>query len=193
MFTLDKEKNNNKRLWIILIIVVILLIAVIAVLAVVLFNKNSDNGNSGNSNQNIAEESSGATSGVIGYETSAVATDQETLQELYDRMVEQAKEGTMALEMQTEAHSSNGKDFTCYIANAYNNRYDMFVVIYDDETQQELYRSGLIPLGSRIESFISNIKLEPGTHVGTIVYNQVEDDHATIHAQVNIGLNLVVN
>jgi Tfp pilus assembly protein FimT len=193
MFTLDKEKNNNKRLWIILAIVVVLLIAVVAVLLVILFKKNANGSSGGSSEQNIFEGSSVANGEALAYETSVVATDPETLQELLDKMVEQAQEGTMALEMQTDANSSNGTDFTCYIANAYNNKYDMFVVIYDDETQQEIYRSGLIPLGSRIESFTSNVKLEPGTHIGTIVYNQVEDDHATIHAQVNIGLNLIVN
>ncbi len=189
---MDKEKNKNKSLWIILAIVVVLLLAVVAVLVAILLNKNANSGNSGISEQGVEESSIGASGTVLAYETNVVATDAETLQDMYDKMVEEAKEGTMALEMQTEANSTNGTDFTCYIANAYNNKYDMFVVIYDDETQQELYRSGLIPLGSRIESFTSSVKLEPGTHVGTIVYNQVEDDHATIHAQVNIGLNLIV-
>ncbi len=184
---MDKETNKNKRLWIILAIVVVLLIAVIAVLVVFLLKKNNE------TNVQQVSENSGNTGTVLEYETSAVATDPVTLQKLYDEMLAEAEEGTMALEMQTEASSSNGTDFTCYIANAINNKYDMFVVIYNDETQEEIYRSGLIPLGSRIESFTSSKKFEPGTYVGTIVYNQVEDDHATIHAQVNIGLNLNVN
>jgi hypothetical protein len=187
IFTLDKEKNNNKTLWIVLAVVVVLLVAVVAVLVVFLLKKNNE------SNVQQVSENSGNGSAVFAYETSAVATDPETLQELYNKMLEEAKEGTMALEMQTEAFSSDGTDFSCYIANAINNKYDMFVVIYNDETQEEIYRSGLIPVGSRIEAFTSSKKFEPGTYVGTIVYNQVEDDHATIHAQVNIGLNLNVN
>ena len=183
---MDKETKKNKRLWIILAIVVVLLIAVIAVLVVALLKK----GNESNAQQ--ASENIGNGSAVYEYESSAVATDPVTLQELYDKMLEEAKEGTMALEMQTEASSSNGTDFACYIANAVNNKYDMFVVIYNDETQEEIYRSGLIPVGSRIESFTSSKKFKPGTYVGTIVYNQVEDDHATIHVQVNLGLNLNV-
>lgn len=183
---MDEEKNKNKRLWIILAIVIFVLVAVVAVLIVVLLNKK--NGDDANLDpvQNESEI------GVMAYETSAIATDPETLQDLYNEMLEKAKEGTMALEMQTEANSSDGTEFSCYIANAINNKYDMFVVIYNDETQEEIYRSGLIPVGSRIESFTSSKKLKPGTYVGTIVYNQVEDDHATIHAQVNIGLNLNV-
>jgi hypothetical protein len=185
MFTLDKEKNKNKRLWIILAIVVFVLIATVAVLVIILLNKKNGDDSSA-STQTVSE------AGILAYETSAIATDPETLQDLYNEMLEKAKEGTMALEMQTEAISSDGTEFSCYIANAINNEYDMFVVIYLDDTQEEIYRSGLIPLGSRLESFKSSKKLEPGTYVATIVYNQVEDDHATIHAQVNIGLNLNV-
>lgn len=186
MFTLDKEKNNNKSLWIILAVVVVLLVAVVAVLIVVILKKNNVN------DVQQVTENSGNGGAVFEYESSAVATDPVTLQELYDKMLEEAKEGTMALEMQTESFSENGTDFNCYIANAINNKYDMFVVIYADETEEEIYRSGLIPVGSRIESFTSSKKFEPGVYSATIVYNQVEDDHATIHAQVNIGLNLNV-
>jgi heme/copper-type cytochrome/quinol oxidase subunit 2 len=191
MFTLDKEKKNSKRLWIILAIVVFVLLAAIAVLVVVLINKSNQ---SKLSSQNNEVQQNQTSSGYeFQYETSAIATDPVTLQELYNEMLEKAEDGTMALEMKTEAVSSDGTVFDCYIANAINNKYDMFVVIYLDETQEEVYRSGLIPLGSRIESFTTSRVVEPGTHVGTIVYNQVEDDHSTIHAQVNIGLNLIVN
>ena len=186
MFTLDKEKNKNKRLWIILAIVIFVLIAAVVTLVIILFNKKNDSDGQANATQAVSD------TGVLAYDASAIATDPVTLQSLYDEMLEEAKEGTMALEMQTEANSSDGTEFSCYIANAINNKYDMFVVIYLDDTQEEIYRSGLIPLGSRIESFTSSKKLEPGTHVATIVYNQVEDDHATVHAQVNIGLNLIV-
>jgi len=184
---LDKEKKTNNRLAIILASVVgILLIATIVVLVIVLTKTRY---------QNVTDTSNGngqTQSNVIGYEANVVTTDEETLQKLVDEMVSKAAEGTMALEMKTEAVSSDGTNFDCYIANSVSNNYDMFVVIYLDETQEELYRSGLIPLGSRIEKFTSSVKLSPGTYVGTIVYNQVEDDQATIHSQVNIGLQLIV-
>jgi len=186
---LDKEKNKNKRLWIILAIVVVVLLIGIIIALVILLNKSSANQNI---QQNETVVSNASSMGAIAYESNVVTTDEKTLQMLVDQMVEKAKEGTMALEMKTEAVSSNGTDFSCYIGNAVNNQYDMFVVIYLDDTQEEIYRSGLIPLGARIESFTSSKTLDPGSYVGTIVYNQVEDDQATIHAQVNVGINLIV-
>lgn len=184
---MDKEKKNSKRLWIILASVVgILLIAAIVVLVVVLIKTRSRDTLDTSSNVESVQ------GGVIGYEANVVTTDEDTLQRLVDEMVEKAAEGTMALEMKTDAVSADGSIFDCYIANSVSNSYDMFVVIYLDETEEELYRSGLIPLGSRIETFTSSVELSPGTHVGTIQYNQVENDKMTIHSQVNVGLQLIV-
>lgn len=130
--------------------------------------------------------------GLKTYESNIILDDPETLQDEYDKMVEKAKEGRMALEMKTVASSDDGKNFICYLGNAKSNSYDMYMVLYLDSTQEEIYRTGLLPVGSRIESFELEKALEPGEHTATIVYNQVEDDGVTVHAQVNVGLDLVV-
>lgn len=98
----------------------------------------------------------------------------------------------MALKMQTQAVSSDGKLFDCYLGNSTSNRYDMFLVLYLDETQEEIYRTGLIPIGAHIEQFELEEALPSGTYEATLVFNQVEEDQETIHAQVNVGLVLVV-
>jgi hypothetical protein len=103
-----------------------------------------------------------------------------------------ADEGTMALEMQVEADSTDGTNFTCSIANSPRNKYDVYMVLYLDETGEELYRSGLVPLGKKLDRFTVNRQLEKGSYECTLVYNQVEDDHATTHARVNVGLTLNV-
>jgi hypothetical protein len=99
----------------------------------------------------------------------------------------------MTLEMKTSAESSDGLNFSCELANASENRYDMFLTLYLDETGEELYRSGLIPLGMEIHGFTINRKLNPGTYNATLVYNQVNDDKSTIHSTINVGLTLTVS
>ena len=128
----------------------------------------------------------------IGYESTVVVDNPNALQDAVDGMIRQAAEGSMTLEMNTEAVSEDGRTFKCRLGNAENNRYDMFVVIYRDDTQEEIYRSKLIPIGTHIEEFVVDKTIEPGKYEGTIVYNQVEEDHDTIHAQVNAGLDIVV-
>jgi hypothetical protein len=68
----------------------------------------------------------------------------------------------------------------------------MFMTLYLDDTGEEIYKSGLIPLGMEINTFQTNRKLDPGTYEATLVYTQVNDDKATVHATVNLGLTLNV-
>lgn len=131
-------------------------------------------------------------SGKMTYESTIITDDPETLQSAVDAMYEKAAEGQMALEMKTEAVSYDGRTFSCYLANSISNSYDMFMVFYRDDTQEEIYRTGLLPIGSRIETFTLDKKLQSGNYDITIVYNQVEEDLETIHAQVNVGLTLIV-
>lgn len=174
--SLEKEKNKQKKV-IILFIVIILLIGIIAALLIILLSPKE------------GEESS---EGILTYEANVVVDDADALQDAVNELFQKAKEGQMALEMQTEAHSEDGRTFTCHLANSNMNNYDMFMVFYRDDTQEEIYRTGLIPIGARIEEFTLEEPLESGIHEITIVYNQVKEDRESIHAQVNVGLTLVV-
>lgn len=176
---LNKKKNSN-MVQKILILVLSILVIVGAVFIILKIQK-TDKPAEVNNNSNLK-----------GYEANVILDDPKTLQDAYDEMVKQAEEGQMALEMQTTATSKDGKNFQCYLANAKENKYDMYMVLYLDSTQKEIYRTGLIPIGGRIESFELDEKLEPGKYTATISYNQVEEDGITDHAQVNVGLDLIV-
>ena len=172
-----KEKKSSKL--VLCIVVIAISCAVIGVLVYFLLFRGNTAGQ---------EEKKGG----LAYESNVIIDDEDALQDAVDALYEQAKEGQMVLEMQTVASSKDGTNFTCSLGNAKENRYDMFMVLYLDETQEEIYRSGLIPLGGKIVEFSINKTLEPGTYEATLVYNQVEDDRETIHAQVNVGLQLLV-
>lgn len=174
---LENEKNRQKKKSIIFFIIIVLLLGIIAIFAI---------------GTMLSKEDKETTSGAMKYETNVVVDDAKALQDAVDELFEKTKEGQMSLEMQTEANSKDGKKFTCYLANSNMNSYDMFMVFYRDDTQEEIYRTGLIQPGARIEEFTLDKQLEPGNYDVTIVYNQVEEDMQTIHAQVNVGLTLVV-
>lgn len=178
-----KPKSGGTTKALLVTVILILLAAVIALLILVLAKKDPG--------QTPAPAT--ADGRVLTYDSTVVLDDPETLQKLVDEMVRKAEEGTMTLEMQVDAVSDDGITFTCYLANALENNYDMFMTLYLDETQEEIYRTGLIPLGGRIETFSLEKALDQGSHSCTLVFNQVEEDLQTIHAQVNVGLNLIVN
>ncbi len=138
------------------------------------------------------EEPTTENTGAIGYESDIVLEDAKDLNDKIKDMIKQVEEGQMSLELKTQANSSNGKDFVCYLANSKKNTYETYLVITLDDTNEEIYRSGLIPIGGRIEKFTSKKELETGRHMATLTYYQVESDQKTVHANVAVEFTLEV-
>lgn len=125
--------------------------------------------------------------GLIQYDKSAVAFDSDTSGESI------INDGQMALRYKRMAYSSDGRNFICEIGNSSANKYDMYINIYKDpECTEQVLLTGLIPPGSGITEFESEITLAPGTYSSTLVLTQVEDDHSTFHAQLMVALDLYV-
>lgn len=181
---MEKEKSNTK-LKVVFAVVIVALLAVIGVLVYKLTHIPEPEAPQ-------VQESVQPEGNLFDYDDSAVAIDEDSLAKALSDMADKVKDGNMSLEMKTTASSSDGLNFSCKLANAPENRYDMFMTLYLDETGEELYRSGLIPLGMEINNFQISRKLAPGTYESTLVYTQVNDDKSTVHASVNVGLTLNV-
>jgi len=185
MSSIKTEQTQKSRSKVVIILVLILIVIVIFFASVIIYLLS-------NQNKTIADNNT-ESAGAVEIEGNIILDDPKSLQDAVDEMYRKAEEGRMTLEMQVETYSQDGENFSCFLANAKENNYEMYMILYRDDTQEEIYRSGLIPIGARIENFTTTVKLEPGTYVGTLVYCQVEEDGETIHAQVNVGLNLHVD
>lgn len=185
--TQKDEKKEKKKFLIIIIIGIIIIILLILALIFVIMRENQEKENSDPINQHFQD-------GKLQYDKAAIILDQDALQQAFNEMYEKVEDGYISLSHKNQAVSSDGKSFQCYIQNNIDNKYDLFVNIYKDETAQEqLYLSGLIPPGSGIDHFESEVKLEPGTYDALLVVTQVEDDHETIRdGQLFLTLHLTV-
>lgn len=178
----QKIKKPSKTELILIMIIVVLLAACGIALIMLLTRKND-----------AQPEKSGAGEGIIKYEEAVIALNADDLQEQLDEMQKKADDRQMALRYQKIAHSSDGVNFKCEIGNSAANKYDMYINIYKDpELTEQILLTGLIPPGSGITEFESEIPLEAGTYNTTLVLTQVEDDHSTFHAQLMVVLDLVV-
>jgi hypothetical protein len=182
---LEKEKSNTK-LKVVFALVIVALLAVIGVLVYKLTHIPEPE-------MPQVQETVPPADNLFDYDNSAVAIDEDSMSRALTDLAEKVKDGNMSLEMKTSAASNDGVNFACKLANPPENRYDMFMTLYLDDTGEELYKSGLIPLGMEIGNFTINRKLDPGTYEATLVYTQVNDDKATVHASVNVGLTLEVS
>lgn len=162
---MENKKPLDKRL----IAVIVGLIVVIVVLCFFMFFRQQD-----------ASVDDGNTP-RIGYETDAkVMLDQDSLQAAVDEAQENAKNGMVALQYQNEAFSTDGKTFSCYIANAPSNLYDMFLTIYADaDLTDQIYLSGLVPPGSGFEEITLEHPLDKGNHTVYVAVTQVETNEET--------------
>lgn len=135
-------------------------------------------------NNNASKE---ATQAEARYETNIILSEDDV------NNIEKVEDTHMELEMQNVAGSDDGKLFSCYLCNAKENTYEMYLTIAEAETGELLYQSGVMPIGSRIESFEINKTLEAGSHSAIVTFHQVEADGVTEHATVSVELILGVN
>lgn len=170
-----------------------LIVVVLIVLVVLLMMKRDNTANDSDAVEQQQTVFQYMKDGKLMYDANVVAIDEDSLQQQVDEMFKKAEEGTMTLEFKNTAMSDDGIHFNCSINNAVENNYDMYINIYKDDTcQEQLLLTGLIPPGAGIRSFESEIQLDPGNYEALLVLTQVEDDHATLHAQLSVVLNLVV-
>lgn len=122
-----------------------------------------------------------------------VVDDEDSLQDAVDGMLDKASQ-SMVVSYQGEAFSEDGENFSCYIANSDANPLDMYIGIYlGEDLSDELFLSGLIRPGQVFEQIQLEHPLEKGSYDCYLTMTQVEDDHATIHGQVVLGITLTVS
>lgn len=174
-----EEQKSSKTLIIVLLIIIILLLLAVGIVAAVFLLKKDDGAQLPDNG------------GIIQYEAGVV--DLEDVQKVMDELSESAKNGNMIVSYKGYAHSKDGTHFECSINNNIGNEYDMYINIYKDSSfEEQILLTGLIPPGSGIQEFDSEIKLDPGEYETTLVFTQVEDDHSTLHAQSMVVLRLLV-
>ena len=126
---------------------------------------------------------------LIGYSTDAsVMLDQEALQAAMDAALDNAAKGNVGLKYINDAHSTDGINFDCLIANSEGNIHDVYFQIFADaEMKDEIFLSGLVPPGSGFESITLEHALDPGqttVYVAVTLVDTSESGAQTIINQV---------
>lgn len=73
--------------------------------------------------------------------------------------------------------SFNGKKSKdAYVANTDYNHYPIYFEVRDDDSQEIIYTSASIPVGSEVNGITLDKKLSLGTHPATVIYHLVDED-----------------
>lgn len=135
----------------------------------------------------------GYAKGVVS-EAGVTAVDEASLQNAADNMFLLEESPGVSLEYKNHPKSTDGKNFTCHLANAADNLYDMYIAVYADrDGTDELYRSPRLSPGTPLDQITLTRALEPGEHACTVAFIQVEDGSETVHGQTLVTIDFVVS
>lgn len=178
-----EPKTQSAKRWLIPALLGVIILLLVVVLVVVL----------GRRPETLSDIADGGVP-KIGYaEGVTVVNDPDALQKAVDEMYAKAAEGNIMLEYSNDATSKDGETFECYIANAAENSYDMYIQMFaDQELTDQLLLTGLLRPGTAFKSITLEHPLDPGTHRVYVAFTQVEEDLATIHGQVMVTMDLTV-
>lgn len=185
----EKKKQTNKLM--ITIIALLILLVGVGVAIIILFLSKSDKNNSEvlNNNEELVEVFDDGTVEIIGIDSYLILDEDDLITK--EELQKKVDDGMMSLKYNNEIRIENGKEGICSIANDEINKRDMYVSLWLSDTQEEIYRSGLIPVGNKIEQLVLNKSLDVGEYSAILVHNQLEDNK--IVAQANVKVTLIVS
>ena len=103
--------------------------------------------------------------------------DEADLDAIRDSLNEKVEEGMINISMNTSPVFSDGEsEGSLMIVNEEVNNYPQVVEISRDDTRELIYKSGAIPVGSKIEAAKLSVDLDPGTYKCTALFYNVDPD-----------------
>ena len=157
------EKKNRKR-------TVIAVLGVLVILAVILLLLRSCGGNK--TPENTEDP------GII-YDPAATqgGWNEADLDQIVDGLNRKVEEGMINISMNTSPSFEDGSaEGNLMIVNESVNRYPQVVEITRNDTGDQIYKSGAIPVGNKIERAKLDVDLAAGTYECTALFYNVDPD-----------------
>lgn len=114
-------------------------------------------------------------------------------EEILAELNAKVEEGMINISMNTSPVFKTGTDKgNLLIVNSNKNNYPQVVYILLQETGEEIYRSGGIPVGSKIEYAALNKDLEPGVYDCLACFNNVDPETGTMLGEARAEIKITV-
>lgn len=165
--TTKKEGGSGRLIIIIGILIIALLLAVIIIL---LLKKEPEQA------QTVPEQ---PTAREVA-NSSRIVLDEETAQSTIDEMREQVEEGmfecSMSMEWTFADGDSESKD--AFVENSKNNTHPFYFDVVLDGTDELIYASPILPVGSQLTNFKLDKPLAAGTYQALCKYTLLKDEES---------------
>lgn len=180
---MSNRKNNtekkNKNIIIIIIAALVIVIAALVVCVVLLLTKQKEEQapDSGNvTNTSVLDR------GFV---------DDDNADNIIDEITEKVSEGMFECKMTTAWTFDDGKSTApnAYVANVENNLYTLYFDVYEETTNELLYSSPMLPVGTEITNFKLDKELPAGEYNAVVMYTMVDENLEEVS---NVGFKVTI-
>ena len=130
----------------------------------------------------LSKEEARAKAGIV-YDSSAVEGGWDNLssEEIAEKLNEKVAEGMINISMNTAPYFENGaSEGNVMIVNESINNYPQQVEFIRNDTQEIIYQSKAIPVGSKIERAALDVELPAGTYECTAMFHNLDPETGDI-------------
>ena len=130
----------------------------------------------------LTKEDARGQTGIV-YDSSAVEGGWDNLspEEIAEKLNEKVAEGMINISMNTAPYFENGKaEGNVMIVNEAINNYPQQVEFIRNDTQEVIYQSKAIPVGSKIERAALDVELPAGTYECTAMFHNLDPETGEI-------------
>jgi len=163
---MQENTQKDTKSWTTILMTIIILMLFITMTSILIFRKTSK-----------PEDPPAAESGLV-FDESAVEGGWEQLsqEEIEDRLNNQLEEGMINISMNTSPYFDDGTSKgNLMIVNETINRYPQKVQIIRNDTDEVIYTSGAIAVGSKIEAAALDVDLDAGTYECTALFHNLDN------------------
>lgn len=158
--------KSRKNIMVIIVIAVVILIAALVTCIVLLLTKLKE--------EPAQEQGSPARSTVL----DRGVVDEDNAGDIMDEMTEKVSKGMFECKMTTAWTFDDGKSESpnAYVANVDNNLYTLYFDVYEETTNELLYSSPLLPVGTELKNFKLDKELPAGEYDAVVMYTMVDEN-----------------
>jgi hypothetical protein len=172
------ENKKNKMTIIIIAVLAVVVIALVGVVAYLLGRGDADSGKQANGNEGTGSESkqSETTQRQVAGSVRTVV-DESSADDIMSQMREEVAEGMFECKMSMTWTFKDGKSESgdAYVANSVNNSHPIYFDVYKKDTEELLYSSPVLPVGTDLKNIKLDKELPKGDYKATVMYTLIKD------------------
>lgn len=164
----QKESAEKKHKNIIIMIVVAFAVLVVALIACIVLLLTKQKEEPAQETQN-APRSTVLDRGFV---------DEDNAGDIMDEMSDKVSKGMFECKMTTAWTFDDGKSASpnAYVANVENNLYTLYFDVYEESTNELLYSSPMLPVGTELKNFKLDKELAAGEYDAVVMYTMVDEN-----------------